>query len=62
VSCGEAAKRSNGGAYDIVCCARVGLILPLAEFGSSSLISISVKDKSGLGGTNLSRLLQLVRR
>lgn len=28
VSCGDAANLNNGGAYDIVCCARVGLILP----------------------------------
>ena len=28
VSCGDAARRSKGGAYDIVCCASVGLILP----------------------------------
>lgn len=38
VSCGDAASRSRGGAYDIVCCARVGLIRPP---GLESAISIN---------------------
>lgn len=30
-SCGEAASRSSGGAYDMVCCALVGDMRPVGE-------------------------------
>jgi hypothetical protein len=39
VSCGDAASRSNGGAYDMVCWARVGLILPPGLASVNSLVS-----------------------